>query len=204
MCGRYTLEINECDEKMLRMIELCNRDAVPDQKIAHRAEVLPGDNAPAIISINHRPTAISMQWGFAKENGGLVINARSEDAGDRKLFRSLIHGQRCALPAAGYYEWRDGDHLRHVISRENGRALYLAGLYRSDEKGRLHFVVMTRNAFGPHAKIHGRMPCLLFSKEEARLWISGTMPIETLRAPIDEDLHIEAQGFEQLCMDFDD
>ena len=30
------------------------------------------------------------------------------------------------------------------------------------------------------------------------------MPIETLRAPIDEDLHIEAQGFEQLCMDFDD
>lgn len=204
MCGRYTLEMNECDEKMLRMIELCNRNAVPDQKISHRAEILPGDNAPAIISINHRPTAISMQWGFAKENGGLVINARSEDAGDRKLFRSLIHGQRCALPAAGYYEWRDRDHLRHVISRENGSALYLAGLYRSDEKGRFHFVVMTRNAYGPHAKIHDRMPCLLFSKEEARLWISGTMPVEALRAPINEDLHIEAQGFEQLCMDLDD
>lgn len=206
MCNKYTLAVGLHDKKSKLLVDICNKNAQADQKISTDglSGILPGDNAPALLMINHRAAAVSMRWGFTAKNGKPIINARSETLSERTMFKGIVNHQRCALPASGYFEWRDGDHLRHLIRRGDGQDFYLAGLYRSDERGRLHFVVLTRAAQGPHARIHNRMPCILHSRQEARQWISGAMPIDSLRNSDTDVLQIEVQGPDQLMMDFDD
>lgn len=206
MCNKYTLRVGLHDKKSKLLVDICNQSAQDNQKIdLHSLSgILPNDNAPALMMFNRQATAVSMRWGFSAKGGKLIINARIENVKDRITFKGLVDHQRCALPASGYYEWRDGDNLRHLIQREDGQDFYLAGLYRSDEHGRLHFVVLTRAAYGPHAKIHPRMPCILNSREEARRWISGAMPIESFQTNDFAALSIEVQGPDQLMMDFCD
>lgn len=206
MCNRYTLVVGFQDDRMGSIVEICNRTVTNSQKIniSDNGDIQPTQTAPALLMINSKVVAASMQWGFENKGRNLTINARSETAKDRLMFKTLVDYQRCALPAAGYYEWRDGDNLRYMIAKQNGEPFYLAGLYRSDKNGRLHFVVMTRSAYGPHAKIHNRMPCVLRTREEARRWISGLMPVEMLYDSEKDDLKIDAQGVEQLRMEFDD
>ena len=206
MCGKYILIVANDSERMLEIVDLCNRSGDRGQQIQLDStfEISPGCNAPALMVANRKATAISMRWGFESEGRNLLINARSESLKDRITFRRIADTQRCALPAAGYFEWRDGDNLRHLITHSHDDPIYLAGIYRSDEKGKLHFVVLTRNAYGPHAKIHNRMPCLLYSREEARRWIFGMMTVEELYTSRRDDLKIEIQGLEQMRMDFDE
>ena len=45
-------------------------------------------------------------WGFPGfDKGRLLINARAESVKDRPTFADSFAGRRCALPAAGFYEW---------------------------------------------------------------------------------------------------
>lgn len=204
MCGKYVLLVGFLTVEMGNLIEICNKRAEDDGQIslARQGEISPGDCAPALIVEKCRATAHAMRWGFERPGGGLVINARSEDVLKRPMFRSLIDRQRCVLPASGYFEWRDSDHVRHLIRQDGGEPFYLAGLYRRDDQGKLRFVVLTRAAFGAHARIHGRMPCVLFSREEARRWIDGRMPPEAFSQQDPKHLAIEVQGPEQMRMDF--
>ena len=206
MCNKYTLIVGIHDKKSQLLVDICNVNASADQQIDlnHLSGILPDDNAPALMMRNHQAAAVSMRWGFSANNGKLIINARSETVRERAMFKGLVDYQRCALPASGYYEWRDGDNLRHLIQRSDGQDFYLAGLYRSDERGQLHFVILTRAAYGPHAKIHSRMPCLLHSRQEARQWIAGILPVESLCISRADPLKIEVQGLDQLMMEFDD
>lgn len=191
---------------MIELIDMCNRNSGLEQKILVDSdfEITPGCNAPALISVDHKVSAVPMMWGFEEEGRHLLINARSEGIKERAMFKRIADTQRCALPAAGYFEWRNGDKLRHLITHSCNGPIYLAGLYRSDRRGRLQFVVLTRASYGAHAKIHGRMPCIFYSREEARRWISGVMPVENLYETKTDALKIEVQGVEQLMMDFDD
>jgi len=189
------------------IIEMCNKCTNQKCEIIVRknGEICPNDAAPTLSVVNGQTAALAMRWGFhSTQNSKLIINARSETAGERIMFRRLLEHNRCAMPIAGYFEWRDTDHLRHLISRANGEFFYLAGLYSYDDDGIARFVVLTREACGEHAKIHNRMPCLLYSKEEARQWISGVLSLENLRSRMPENLDITAQGVEQLRIDFDD
>lgn len=207
MCGKYTLLIGIIDDRMKMIVEICNNCTSKSCDIILRenGEICPNDAAPALMVDRRKVTAIPMRWGLQSPVGSkLIINARGETVKERKMFSQLIRRQRCAMPSAGYFEWRDEDNVRHQISRQNGEAFYLAGLYRYDESGVPRFVVLTREAYGEHARIHSRMPCLLHSKEEARRWISGEIGIEELCTRMDEDLMVEVQGVEQLKMDLDD
>lgn len=207
MCSKYTLLVGIMDDRMNLIIEMCNNYTNNKCEIIvkERGEISPNDAAPALVSMKNKTTAMAMRWGFhASQSQKLVINARCETADERIMFKRLVDNRRCAMPAAGYFEWRDDDNLRHLISRSDGQPFYIAGLYTFDDDGIARFVVLTRNAYGAHAKIHGRMPCLLYSKEEARRWISGVLTLENLCTLEDEKLIIEAQESEQLRMEFDD
>ena len=46
-----------------------------------------------------------MKWGYSGY-GNKVINARSETAFEKPMFRKSMQERRCLLPASGYYEWR--------------------------------------------------------------------------------------------------
>lgn len=205
MCGKYILSVVNIGEntKYHAKIRENGLEESGVNSVCEEDIIGPGDDAPVLLVANNRVCVRKMKWGFAKE-GSLLINARSEDVRDRVTFKALADSQRCAIPATGYFEWRDVDHLRHVISRKEAGYMYLAGLYRIDEDGKEHFVVMTRSAYGEHAKVHSRMPCILFTREDSRSWLRGEISPENFSEMEYAELDIMPQEPEQLSMSFDD
>lgn len=198
MCGKYTLMVANMAVEMARLVEICNETAELRDRILHAnsGEISPDDAAPVLMVADGRLSACAMRWGFLKTDGGRIINARSETAAEKAIFSN---SERCAIPAAGYFEWR-GDGQKYLVSDEKSGGFYMAGLYRVDRDGRRRFVVLTRNAFGAHARIHSRMPLVLSSGEAMRKWLSGEMPLPTLADARPEGLTISAVGAEQLEM----
>lgn len=206
MCGRYSLGVGIPDDNIQTIIQMCNSYSDDAHKISVNisGDICPADNAPVLMVANRKVTAVSMSWGIAAVGNKLIINARSEDLRQRPMFRGIADTQRCIIPAAGYYEWRDHDKLRHKITAESDKPIFFAGLYQSDARGQLHFVILTRAAIDEHSKIHSRMPCILFNREETREWLSGSMSPEELTLRPASGLKIEVQGNEQMSMFFDD
>lgn len=193
MCGRYYLETHlppEDTPESLAALEA----AIPSRM---RGDVRPGDEAPAVVREEEALSVQTMRWGFTGAGGGLVINARVESLREKPMFRGLVDRQRCALPAAGYYEWRDGDGQKYRIALA-GRGLFcLAGLYRLGLDGR-EFVVVTQRPVGGIIPIHNRMPLILDTDAAIHDWLGGELPLYGNG----RRLRIEAEGPEQLQMTF--
>ena len=47
----------------------------------------------------------TMQWGV-QYFGNLVINGRFEELTEKRLFKDIVHNQRCVVIFDGYYEWK--------------------------------------------------------------------------------------------------
>ena len=195
MCGRYYLETHlPPEEDTPELIAALNR-AVPGFGQAAR-DICPGDEAPVVTRDDGRFSAQTMRWGFAGQSG-LVINARAESIYEKPMFRGLADRQRCALPAAGYYEWRDADGQKYRIAFAGGEWFCLAGLYRFGVQGP-EFVVLTQPPAPEIIPIHDRMPLILDIDDGLDHWLSGAKP------PYDFDykLDVTAVGPEQLQMTF--
>lgn len=204
MCGRYLLRVASSSENLLKFVEFCNKSSNTSTHISveESLEICPGDLAPILIVANNRLCASVGRWGFPSKSGRMVINARSENAHQRQMFRALLDGDRCAIPASGYYEWRYSDRQKYLIDSASGDGFYLAGFNRCSEQGERQFVVLTRSAFGPHEKIHRRMPLVLSGAEAAKQWIFGRISLEALAAQEPDALSIHAVGDEQLQMEW--
>ena len=47
-------------------------------------------------------------WGFPGfDKKGVIFNARSETALEKKTFRDSVKERRCIIPATGFYEWSE-------------------------------------------------------------------------------------------------
>lgn len=135
-------------------------------------EVFPGDRVPVLClsrAGNLRPFA--MDWGYTLGDGKKLINARSETAAEKPMFRESMRLRRCLMPMSAYFEWeRRGDGKRKFrIAPAEGGAFYLAGLYRF-EGARPVCTVLTRPAAPEIGFIHERMPVLLSGDARAE-WI---------------------------------
>ena len=81
---------------------MCCRYAVNEAVIARypsirrSGDVRPSDAAPAIVADG----VTDLSWGFERQGKQLVINARSETAWEKPMFREAMALRRCALPAA--------------------------------------------------------------------------------------------------------
>jgi len=192
------------DPRMRALIDRCN-EASEDGcgiSIPLTGEIAPGCCAPVLRVEEDRIKAMAMRWGFSAGKGRLVINARSEDAANREMFRALIDHFRCLMPAAGYYEWKKTTGCRYLVSARE--PVYLAGLYRVDSDGQCRFVVLTRKAEGEHARIHSRMPVVIDARETARRWLSGEMRIDSAIHMLSDALSIRPLTGEQIEFDFED
>jgi len=179
MCGRYFLEPEMSDEEWARIVEALNRRPIPaGTKLA--GEVFPTDVVPALAG----GKAVAMRWGFTKPVGsGVVINARSETAGEKPMFRRAA---RCLIPAGGYFEWGREDRVKYALTIP-GRTIYLAGLYRVEEPGEpARFVILTRDAAPSIAYIHDLMPVIL-GGDARRAWLNpGASTAEVLKSAVEE------------------
>ncbi|MFN2495068.1 MAG: SOS response-associated peptidase [Pseudonocardiaceae bacterium] len=117
-----------------------------------------------------------MRWGlvphWAKDPGvgSRMINARAESAATKPAFRDALARRRCLLPADGWYEWQTGPGNRKqpfFITPADGAGLAMAGLWatwrgpHAADSPLVTCAVLTTEAVGPLAEIHGRMPLVL-------------------------------------------
>jgi putative SOS response-associated peptidase YedK len=132
---------------------MCERFAIPDQKAAER-EFLPRriwwkfdarfnvaapQYVPAIRMHDGQSEAVMMRWGFipkwaegkpARHHARRVSFDRIERSNTYKA--AWLEGQRCILPAAGYYEWQltPEGHRQPYFVRLNDRSVFgIAGIW---------------------------------------------------------------------------
>lgn len=165
MCGRYYIEDDDTAEELRAIIAEVQRklDEQNNGAMIKTGEIFPTYVVPVIA--NNRqlvPTSFAMKWGYSLPDGKLIINARSETAAEKPLFRDGMLNRRCLVPATSYFEWekRGKEKVKYAI-RPSGRSmLYLAGIYRI-ENGRPVFSILTREPAEQIAFIHDRMPVIL-------------------------------------------
>ena len=134
MCGRYSLSPQESREIMdiLRQV----------QDKFKTGEVFPTDPVPVLMEAGAELAPEVMVWGYpgVGGKGRAIINARSETALERPMFRQSVLGRRCVFPTTGFYEWGHGDGQKRKYRFQlpgPDRALYLAGLWNDYTKGDL-------------------------------------------------------------------
>ena len=113
MCGRYLIE----DEAYADILQILNdlkaakdriyTDNLPAESLMPgegfiKGEVFPTNIAPVIEDCE----IVAVKWGFPHwKNTGVIINARSETALEKKMFGKALRERRCVIPSSGFYEW---------------------------------------------------------------------------------------------------
>lgn len=175
MCGRYWIDA-EPDPELEEIISGMQR-LDSGRPVKTEGEVFPGDAVPVLcLSRAGNARAFAMRWGYALPDGGKLINARSETAAEKPLFRESMRLRRCLLPMSAYFEWekRDGARIKYRIAPQAAGPHFLAGIYRFEGADAV-CAVLTAPAAPEIAFIHRRMPLILpaASRED---WLRGCLP----------------------------
>lgn len=191
MCGRFYVAPE--DDYFRELAERINHSPLMgrfhgklpgDGNGSYGGEVAPASVVPVLAPDRAgRQTVFPMQWGYALPASGsrkqtLIINARSETAAEKPLFRDSWKQRRCVIPATAYFEWEhimgfDGKPKvgqKYRIAPAAGERAYLAGLYRVED-GVPSFVILTRAPAENLFWMHDRMP-LMLPEAEVPGWIS--------------------------------
>jgi putative SOS response-associated peptidase YedK len=140
----------------------------------------------------HRRQLEVARWGFlgtGKKGPPLLINARAESAASRPAFRAAFAGDRCVVPADGFYEWSGTGSARrpYWLHRADGRLLLFAGLHERSaaapgEVPLGRFTVLTTAANAMVARLHDRMPVIL-APGDVDAWLAEGSPALLRPAP---------------------
>ena len=194
MCGRYYVEPESDMEELAELIAEARRKAESAGEEVKTGEVFPSDTAAVIANSRQlKPAVFPMRWGFERRGGGLVINARSETAGEKQLFRESAQLRRCLIPASCYFEWerRADGKVKYAIRPRGKELLYLGGLYTKPEPGALpRFTILTRKAADGISFIHDRMPVIVPKEKEAD-WLSQQMTLDELLEDVETDMEFQ-------------
>lgn len=69
-------------------------------------KIFPTNQAPILQLENDKIMPELSTWVFPRFNAkGVIINARSETADERPMFRKSLHMRRCVVPSTGFSEW---------------------------------------------------------------------------------------------------
>jgi putative SOS response-associated peptidase YedK len=209
MCGRYSLA---CIDNLCGRFRIID----PTIGFRSHFNIAPGSTNPVIVA-HERAEAVMMQWGlvphWSKDVavwpslfrlpvmwGQLVphsakdilpthrpFNARAENLTENKMFRELLRGNRCLVPASGFFEWKHegGRKVPFYIHVKDDPVFGFAGLYdiwHNPAGVMLHtYAIITTTANELMAPIHDRMPVILKQDDEMR-WLSrDVLPADELQ-----------------------
>jgi putative SOS response-associated peptidase YedK len=134
--------------------------------------VMPSDAVPTIRVIDDQPDTALLKWGFGDPITYIVpVEKLQTSAGDTGL---LARGQRCILPALGFYEWRvnaSGSRWPYYIHAEDQDVFGFAGFWERES-----CVIITLPANSIMAEIDNtekRMPAML-TREMRDVWLYGS------------------------------
>jgi putative SOS response-associated peptidase YedK len=141
-------------------------------------------------------------WGFvpnwATDTKLSPINARSETAGEKKLFAKAFERQRCVIAADYWIEWqRSGDRRQPYAIHPKGRhPFFFAGIWSKASRlpedhaasGQVTFAILTGQPNDEIEYIHNRQPQAL-TAEGARNWINPDLDTAQLHELLAEERH---------------
>lgn len=173
MCGRYAFAVNDLGRWRSTLVGSTVR-------FDHKYNISPTSAVPVFTSEGWQ----LMRWGLipAWSKDPIIkyatFNARSESLIDKPAYRSAWkHGQRCLIPATGYFEWKQVDEKKipYFIKSALPEPLVFAGLWDSwtnADSEILSCSIITREADGELKELHSRMPVMLHP-DTGRNWLHG-------------------------------
>lgn len=164
MCGVFYIG-EDAEQELWEMVTALNRRRIEGGTPFKSSGVIrPSDTVPVLANNRAlRPTPFAMKWGYTLPGKkGLLINARSETAGEKPLFRDGMLQRRCLIPATNYFEWEKTPEgkQKYTLRPKGKNFFWLAGLYRPEAQGAA-FTILTRAPAESIAFIHDRMPVIL-------------------------------------------
>ena len=184
MCGRYHIETEEEIAEMREILEEINRKYADSQQHAQMktGEIYPTNLAP-VVGLDGPEI---MRWGFPMQGKSqAIINARSETAYERPMFRYALLSRRVVIPTTGFYEWtheagKSKDKFLFRLPDE--KMLYLAGMFTEFNlpTGReRRYTILTTAANDSMRPFHDRMPVYVAAGERSA-WLSDPASVEDL------------------------
>ena len=165
MCGRFVSREQAALEREYNV-----RIRNPFERVYNAA---PSMRLPVIRPSEGEREALSMRWGLIPGWWSqptlptATINARSEEAAAKPMWRGALRHNRCLVPALGWYEWHlalEGK-VPYFIHAPGLAGLCFAGLWSEwkDPAGELQlsFAILTRAASPVIAALYNRMPVVL-------------------------------------------
>lgn len=152
MCGRYYI-----DDETAREIEKLVQNI---DKNIRTGEIFPTNQVPILANNNNDIQSMLYKWGFPNfRNKGVIINARSETAFEKPMFRKSLIERRCLIPASGFFEW-NSEKEKYYFTSQSEHTFYFCGLYNTFENEN-RFVILTTSPNNSISDIHDRMPLIL-------------------------------------------
>lgn len=188
MCGRY--KIKDTDELTRHLRDTFG---IPDWVQDRRYNVAPSQLLMIVATDESgQPRAKQMRWGFVpfydKTGKFAPINARSEEAFSKNLFKQSVQKRRCLVPADGFYEWKKLDasgklKQPYEIHLKGERPFFFPGIYEAATEVRPEtFLLFTTRPNELMATIHDRMPVIL-TDDAAKRWLTpGPLAAEEFSA----------------------
>ena len=195
MCGRYAL----FHEPVELAREFGTVNAFPERA---RYNLPPGEYHPVVRQeANGERFVLAARWGllpsWVRDPRAVAhpINAKSETAATKPMFRQALRRARVLVPASGWYEWRSENGLKqpYYFARVDGHPLAFAGLlehWSGFDGEAVTYAILTTAANTALAAIHDRMPVVLERADQAR-WLDPEMTdprkLEDLLVPAAEN-----------------
>ena len=171
MCGRYSFFTEEENQEIIRIVKSLNIK-YPGNNMK-QGEIYPTNSVPILCLQQNEIKPEQSIWGFPRFGAkGVIINARSETADVRPMFKSSLYTRRCVVPSTGFYEWsQNGTKTKFRFNLPDDKTLYMAGIYNGFQ-GENKFVILTTAANKSIADVHNRMPVIL-PKPVIEDWLSS-------------------------------
>ena len=196
MCGRFVRFSSWADLRRTMTLLSPSADA-PELSASYN--VAPTQKVQVAREHDGKREGCVMRWGlipsWAKDKKMAQINARSETAADKPMFRSAFKKRRCLILADGYYEWKkNGMQKQPFFYRmKDNKPLLFAGLWETwhgEEEALETCAVLTTDANDLAVKVHDRMPVIL-AGDDALVWIDPVIDdkekLTSLLKPFDPD-----------------
>lgn len=186
MCGRFSLDT--FPKSIIDFLEVGNIDFNP------LAQVYPTNQVDVVFRHESRNEIASMTWGWERSfSKRPLINARSQEAWDKKTWSKALRERRCIIPASGFFEWDEnqpkGKRDRYRVNPIYEDGFAFGGLYEiNSETGEMAMAILTTSPNKKMSKIHHRMPVIL-DKEEFKNWLveNDRSYIDHLMSPANDD-----------------
>jgi putative SOS response-associated peptidase YedK len=178
MCGRYRFKDPEALAVFIRGLL---GEGIALEPLEPRWNAAPSQSLPVIASREGAVSGGRMRWGLvpywekSDKPAFSPINARSEEAFAKPMFRQSVQRRRCLVPADGFYEWRRdaaGGRQPFWLGLRGERPFFFAGIHEEEVAGLRPrtFALLTTAPNPLVARVHDRMPVILVG-DAARAWV---------------------------------